>query len=296
VLAVLGRYWQVAKPGIVGGNLIAVAGGFLLASGGHAPAGPLLATIAGMALVIASACVLNNCLDRDLDRRMARTRGRVLARGLMAPRDAAIYALVLGLAGLAVLVIGGHALAAAVALAGFAVYIGIYTVAMKRRSVHAPLAGSLAGACPPLAGYCAAGGRIDAGALILLLMFALWQMPHFYAIAVYRLDDYAAAGVPVLPVSKGVATTRRHIIAHVLAFGATALALGLAGYAGGLYLAVAAASAAAWLVLAWAYRPASPRPWARRLFVCSIVVICALSVMMAVDAAVPPPALSYAAR
>jgi heme o synthase len=293
----LRAYWQVVKPGIVGGNLIAVAGGFLLAADGHAPAGLLLATIAGMALVIASACVLNNCLDRDLDRRMVRTRERVLARGLMAPRDAGIYAAVLGIAGIAVLAAVTNALVVAAALAGFAVYLGLYTLAMKRRSVHAPLAGSLAGACPPLAGYCAASGRIDTGALILLLMFALWQMPHFYAIAVYRLDDYAAAGVPVLPVRKGVAVTRRHIIAYILAFGIAALMLAPAGYAGGRYLAVAAASVAAWLGLAWAYRPAATRLWARRLFVCSVVVICALSAMMAIDAAAPmPPPAVYAAR
>lgn len=281
------HYWQVVKPGIVGGNLISAAAGLLLAAGGHAHVGLLAATLGGIGLVIASACVLNNCLDRDMDRLMLRTRDRVLARGLMSPRAAAIYAVVLGIAGIAVLGAVANALAVAIVMAGFAVYVGVYSLVMKRRSVYAPLLGSLAGAAPPLAGYCAVSGRFDAGAAILLLMFALWQMPHFYAIAVYRLDDYIAAAIPVLPVRQGVAATRRHIIVYILAFAAAALMLGLTGYAGGGYLVVAAVASLAWLGLAWAYKPSEARPWARRLFICSVVTICALSTMMSVDAASP---------
>jgi len=277
------HYWQVTKPGIIGGNLIATAGGFLLAAGGHAHTGLLAPTLAGIALVIASACVLNNCLDRDVDRLMVRTRERVLARGLMSPAVAAVYAALLGTAGIAVLAAADNALAIGIVLAGFAVYVGAYTAVMKRRSVYAPLVGSLAGAAPPLAGYCAVSGRFDAGALLLLLMFSLWQMPHFYAIAVYRLDDYVTAALPVLPVKKGVTATRRHIIAYILAFAAAALLLGIGGYAGGGYLAAAAACSLAWLGLAWAYRAGEAQRWARRLFVCSLVTICALSAMMAID-------------
>jgi heme o synthase len=290
----LRHYWQVVKPGIVGGNLISATGGFLLAAGGHADAGLLAATLGGIGLAIASACVLNNCLDRDMDRLMLRTRKRVLARGLMSPRAAIIYAAVLGIAGIVVLGAGANALAVAAVMAGFAVYVGLYSLVMKRRSVYAPLVGSLAGAAPPLAGYCAVSGRFDAGAAILLLMFALWQIPHFYAIAVYRLDDYIAAAIPVLPVRQGVAATRRHIIAYILAFAVAALMLGLAGYAGGGYVAVAATSSLAWLILAWRYSPPDMRRWARRLFVCSVVTICALSIMMSVDA-VPPVARALVA-
>lgn len=287
--AVFRHYWQVIKPGIIGGNLIAAAGGFLLAADGHAPTDLLPPTLAGVALVIASACVLNNCLDRDMDRLMTRTRDRVLARGLMSPAAAVIYAVLLGTAGIAILMAVDNALAIIVVLAGFTVYVGAYTVVMKRRSVYAPLVGSMAGAAPPLAGYCAVSGRFDAGALILLLMFSLWQLPHFYAIAVYRLDDYVAAAVPVLPVKKGVAATRRHIIAYILAFAAVALMLGFGGYAGGGYLAVAATCSLAWLALAWAYRAGGAQRWARRLFICSLVTVCALSAMMAID---PSPAIS----
>lgn len=280
-------YWRVTKPGIIGGNLISVTAGFFLARGAHVSM--LLPTLAGMALVIASACVLNNCLDRDLDRRMRRTRGRALARGAMRPRAACIYAAALALAGFGLLAARTDALALALALAGFSVYVVVYTLWLKRRSAWATWIGSLAGAAPPLAGYAAASGRFDTGALMLLLIFALWQIPHFYAIAVCRLDDYTAAAIPVLPAVRGVEAAQRRIIACILAFTLAALLPAVGGYAGAGYLAVAAVCGLGWLALAWRARSCSgDRRWARRVFVASLVTICAVSAMMVADTPARP--------
>ena len=198
----LRNYYQVTKPGIIFANMISATGGYFLASKGDVDIS-LPMTIAGISLVIASGCVLNNYLDRDLDRRMARTCNRVLARGLMSPTAAGCYALALGVGGMALLALTTNILCVAILFAGFLVYVGIYSLYLKRHSIHAPLVGSLAGATPPVAGYCAASGQFDMGALILFSIFALWQMPHFYAIAIYRLDDYAAAGIPVFPLQRG---------------------------------------------------------------------------------------------
>jgi len=283
---VIGDYWRVTKPGIVGGNLVSVMAGFFLAGGASAS---LLPVLVGMALVIASACVLNNCLDRDLDRRMRRTRNRALARGAMSPRAACIYAAVLGLAGFGLLAARTNGLALGMALAGFVVYVVVYTLIMKRRSPWATWVGSLAGAAPPLAGYGAASGRFDAGAVVLLLVFGLWQIPHFYAIAVSRLDDYTAAGIPVLPAVRGVDATQRQIITSILAFTAAAAMLGIAGYAGSGYLVVAVTCGLVWLALACCGRAvAGDRAWARRVFVASLVTLCAVSAMMAIDAPAHP--------
>lgn len=283
----IGDYWRVTKPGIVGGNLLSVIAGFFLARGTDASL--LMPTLAGMALVIASACVLNNCLDQDLDRHMRRTRYRVLARGAMMPRRACIYAAALGLGGFGLLAARINALALGMALAGFAVYVVVYTLWLKRRSSWASLIGSLAGAAPPLAGYCAASNRFDAGAVMLLLIFGLWQIPHFYAIAVCRLDDYTAAAIPVLPAIRGVDATQRQIIAYILAFTVAALMPGIGGYAGSGYLVVAAACGLGWLALACRARTAGgDRRWARRVFVASLVTICAVSVMMAADEPAQP--------
>lgn len=277
-------YLQVVKPGIIGGNLITATAGFLLASGGNVKSAQLEATLIGIGLVIASACVLNNNLDRDLDRLMSRTRDRVLATGAMQPCIANFYALLLGITGALMLWEKIGTLVFSIVLTGFIIYIGVYTIVLKRRSVYAALVGSFSGAAPPVAGYCAASGCFDTGAMILLLAFSLWQIPHFYAIAVYRLDDYIAASIPVIPARRGVEVTRRHIIAFIVAFCAASMLLGFYGYAGVAYLSVTGASALVWLGMAWVYQPSEPRIWARRLFFCSIAIVCLLSVTMSIDA------------
>lgn len=278
------NYFQVIKPGIIFANVISIAGGFLLASKGRADIALLLETIIGISLVMASGCVLNNCVDRDVDRMMMRTCNRALARGLMSPGAASCYASVLGVGGMALLASTTNLLCVAIVFIGFLVYAGVYSLYLKRYSIYAPLIGSLAGATPPLAGYCAVTGQFDMGALILLSIFSLWQMPHFYAIAIYRLDDYAAAAIPVLPLQRGVTAAKRHIIAYIFAFIVASLMLTFTGYTGYGFLEVAVSLGLVWLCGAFvAYRTSNDRLWARRLFVCSIVVIVALSVMMSID-------------
>ena len=285
---VIKKYIRVTKPGIIFGNLITAAGGFLLASKGRIDIAVLMSTIAGITLVVASGCVFNNWIDRNLDRKMARTRHRVLAQGLMSPKTAVFYASLLGAAGIALLWAATNMLCVAIVLGGFAIYVVVYSLYLKRNSVYGALIGSLAGAAPPLAGYCAAGNRFDTGALIILSIFSLWQMPHCYAIAIYRFKDYAAAGIPVLPVHQGMPTAKKHIVAYILAFTAAALMLTVGGYAGYGYLAVAVAMSLAWLWMALAgFKRSDERVWAKRLFIFSIVTIAVLSVMMAADFTIP---------
>lgn len=283
----------VTKPGIILGNLVTAGCAFLLASHGRVDIALLLATVAGIGLVIASACVLNNCIDRDMDRRMPRTCDRPLAAGRMLPASALCYAALLGVVGMTTLLYAANGLVSAIVAVGFIVYVCLYSLWLKPASHQAPLIGSLAGAAPPLAGYCAAGNSFDAGAMILLAMFVLWQMPHFYAISVYRRDEYAAANVPVLPLRFGAAAAKRRIMLYVPGFLAAAMALELAGYAGRHYLTAALLSGGAWLLMAWlAWDSSDNRRWGKRLFVCSIAVIMLLSLMMAIDTTPLPPVLS----
>ncbi len=284
------NYLLIAKPGIVCGNLISAAAGFLLASKGQVDAVALLATLSGIALVVAAGGVFNNCVDRKIDRKMLRTRHRALARGLIKLPSAVAYATLLGLAGLALLGAATNLLSVGLVLAGLVIYVGVYSLYLKRRSVYAALVGSLAGATPPLAGYCAVTGRFDLGAVILLAVFGLWQMPHCYAIAVFRLDDYTAANLPVLPVKRGTAAARKHMVGYILAFMAATLMLTAGGYTGYRTLAVAAGLGLSWLYLAWSgYQAAEERLWARKLFIFSILAIFILSVMMSVDFTAPVP-------
>jgi heme o synthase len=284
------NYLLVAKPGIVFGNLISAAAGFFLASKGRVDVAALLATLIGISLVVASGCVFNNCVDRKIDRRMIRTRNRTLARGLMSLKIAVSYATILGIAGVALLCAATNLLAVVIVLAGLVIYVGVYSLYMKRNSAYSALIGSLAGATPPLAGYCAVTGHFDMGAVILLLIFSLWQMPHCYAIAVFRLDDYTAAAIPVLPVKQGTAAAKKHMVGYILLFMAATLMLTFGGYTGYSTFAVATVLGLSWMYMAWSgYKASDERLWAKRLFIFSLLTIFSVSVMMSIDFTGPVP-------
>jgi protoheme IX farnesyltransferase len=292
------NYLLVAKPGIVCGNLVSAAAGFFLASKGQIDGVALPATLFGISLVVASACVFNNCIDRNLDRKMLRTRHRVLAQGLISLKAAVSYAAILGVGGLALLWTAANLLTVAIVVAGWVIYVGVYSLYLKRHSIYRTFIGSLAGAAPPLAGYCAVTGRFDLGAVILLALNSLWQMPHCYAIAVFRQDDYTAAAIPVLPVKQGTVAAKRHMAGYILAFLAAALMLTVGGYTGYRTLAVATGLCLSWLYLAWwGYKATDERLWARKLFIFSLLAIFILNVMMSIDFTTPVPSeilLSYA--
>ncbi|OSN10395.1 protoheme IX farnesyltransferase [Lonsdalea iberica] len=283
------QYLQVTKPGIIFGNLISVIGGFLLAANGSIDYPLFIATLFGVSLVVASGCVFNNVIDRDIDKKMERTKNRVLVRGLISLKVTLAYAALLGIAGFALLYVAANPLAMWLAVIGFVVYVGVYSLYMKRHSVYGTLIGSLSGAAPPVIGYCAVSNQFDAGALILLLIFSLWQMPHSYAIAIFRFKDYQAANIPVLPVVKGISVAKHHITLYILAFMIATLMLSLGGYAGYKYLVVAAAVSLWWLGMALSgYKNLNDdRLWAKKLFVFSIVAITSLSVMMSIDSITP---------
>lgn len=280
----LKKYLLVTKPGIIFGNLISVAGGFFLASRGRIDGELLVATLLGVALVIASGCVFNNVIDRDIDRLMERTRQRALVKGVISPPVALVYALGLGIAGFLLLYFGGNFLAALFGIIGFVVYVGLYSLCLKRQSIHGTLVGSISGAVPPVIGYCAVTGVFDLGALLLLLIFSMWQMPHSFAIGIFRYQDYKAAGIPVLPVARDLRSAKRQIVVYIVIFAVVALMLSVAGYTGYGYFAVAFGMSLYWLYLAVkGFDATDDIRWARRVFGFSILIVTALSVMMAID-------------
>lgn len=287
------RYLQVTKPGIIMGNLISVAGGFFLAARGEFDWPVFLATVIGLSLVVASGCAVNNGIDSDIDARMRRTRHRVTVTGELSTGAAMVFGAVLGLVGFALLAAYTNGISVAFAALGWLVYVGLYSLWLKRRSVYGTLVGALSGAMPPVVGYCAVTGRFDAGALILLVMFCLWQMPHSYAIAIFRYRDYEAAGIPVLPVAHGIARARRHIVLYIAVFSLVTVLLPLGGYTGLAFMAVACITSLWWLAMALrGYRPdIDVTGWARQVFGFSIVTITALSVTMALDFTATAPDL-----
>jgi protoheme IX farnesyltransferase len=248
-------------------------------------------------MVVASGCVFNNCIDRDIDIKMERTKNRVMVQGGMSLPLALIYATLLGLGGFSLLYVQANPLAAYCALIGFVVYVGFYSLWLKRKSVHGTLVGSLSGAMPPVIGYCAVSNSFDLAAVTLLVMFSLWQMPHSFAIAIFRFKDYSAANIPVLPVARGILAAKKQIVLYVLAFVLATLMLTLGGYAGLGYMAVAAGMGLYWLYMAWGgYKAEDDSKWARKVFGFSILTVTALSVMMSVDSQTAADVLMTYAR
>ena len=278
-------FLTLTKPGIIGGNVISLMGGFFLAARGEVDPWLFCLTLIGLALVIASGCAFNNVIDRDIDALMWRTRNRPLVQGRITPVTTLWFATLLGVAGFTTLALGTNLLTVGLAAFGFVIYVGVYSLYMKRHSEYGTLVGSLSGAVPPVVGYCAVTGQFDTGALTLLVIFCLWQMPHSYAIAIFRLKDYRAASIPVLPVVRGIETAKHYILGYILAFVVATLTLSLAGYAGTGYFIVALAMGVYWLYLGLeGYRARDDEKWARQVFGFSILTITALSLMMSLDA------------
>jgi heme o synthase len=269
----LRAYYYLTKPGIIQGNSMAALAGFLFASGRSIHWLLLAESLAGIALVIASACVYNNYIDRGIDAKMARTKRRALVKGSISGRSALIYATVLGTAGFGLLAYFTTVPTVALGIIGFVDYIVFYGIS-KRHSTLGTLVGSISGAVPPAAGYTAVTGHFDTAALLLFLVMVFWQMPHFFGIAMYRHDDYRDAGMPVLPVAKGMNTAKLQTLAYMAAFTVAVPLLTLLGYAGITYAVVSLLLGICWL---WRgvrnLKTADDRQWGRHTFLFSLLVL-----------------------
>jgi protoheme IX farnesyltransferase len=286
-MGVFRKYYLLTKPGIIRGNLFTATAGFLLGCKGHFDWTLLLAVWGGVALVIASGCVFNNYIDRGIDVKMKRTKKRALVTGAVSGQAALTFGTVLGLAGFTLLGVCTNLLTVAVGFVGFVFYVVIYGI-VKRMSPFGTVVGSVSGAIPPVAGYTAAANALDGGALLLFAILSFWQMPHFYSIAMYRSKEYAAAGIPVLPLVKGMRQTKIYILIYIVAFLGAVMSLTVFGYTGYLYLAVALLFGLVWL---WkgvqGFKALDDNKWARTMFGYSLLALMAASIMICVDALLP---------
>ncbi len=279
----------LTKPGIIFGNLIASVSGFLLAAQGNVDFFLLAMMVIGTTLVIASGCIFNNYIDRDIDQKMARTQDRALAQGRVSGSLALSLGTITGALGFYTLYAGTNTMALLFGVIGFIVYVGFYTLRYKRSSVYDTLVGSLSGACPPVIGYVSVTGNFDVGAAILLVTFCFWQIPHSYAIAICRYSDYKAANIPVLPVEQGLEAARFHMYFYIMGFALAALLLAERGYAGTIYTLVISLMSLYWLYLVKAGNKFQDEvAWGRKLFVFSIVTITVFSVLISFDYVVKP--------
>ena len=255
----------------------------MVAAGRHLSWALLGYTMLGGALAAGAANAINMYWDRDVDAVMARTRRRPVPAGRVPPGRALAFGIVLAVLSVAVFGPLVNWLSAALAVGGILFYVFVYTIWLKRLTPQNIVIGGAAGAVPPLVGWAAVTGQVTVPALLLFAIIFLWTPPHFWALALYKRQDYAAAGIPMLPVVAGEAHTRREITRYSLALVAATLLLVPIGGAGLLYLTTALILGAGFIYLALALgREAGGRP-AMRLFGYSIVYLALLFVAMAVD-------------
>jgi protoheme IX farnesyltransferase len=275
----------MTKPGIILGNLFTVAAGFLLASKGNVDILLFFATLMGIIFIIASACVFNNYIDRKVDAKMERTKNRPLAAGLISAQNAILFATLLLLIGNWILFAYTNVLTLSIADFGFFVYVVLYSL-WKCRTIYGTAIGSIAGAVPPVIGYCAVSNRLDAGALILFAIMVLWQMPHFFSIAIYHFDDYRAAKIPVLPIERGMLRTKIHMVIYIACFIFAAFLLTFFNFTGFAYLTVITCIGLCWLALCLkGFNAQNEKIWGRDMFRLSLVAIGAFCIMIPLNLA-----------
>ena len=276
-------YVALAKPRLNGLVVASALAGYVMAGGDTADAVRVICTVAGTALVAGGASAFNQLLERDSDALMRRTRMRPLPDGRLQPSEALVFGTVLSAAGLAILAAGVNALSAVVALATLASYAVVYTP-LKRRTSFATVIGAFPGALPPAIGWAAGRGSLSQGAWVLFGIVFLWQLPHFLAIAWIYREDYARAGLPMLPVIEPDGrSTARQAVAYSAALLPLAMAPTLIGMAGTVYFTGAFALTGALLLLAIFFALDRTTLAARRLFYGSIIYLPLLWILMIAD-------------
>jgi heme o synthase len=279
-------YLELTKPRIV--MLVMVTGvpALLMAGDGSPAPGLFWGTLLGTVLAAASAASFNHYVDRDIDGLMQRTRSRPLPAGVLPPSHALWLGFILAALAWATLMVFANLLAASLAIASIVYYAVIYSVWLKRRTPQNIVIGGGAGASAPLIAWAAVTGRIELPAVLLAAIVFFWTPPHFWALSLYRRDDYLRANLPMLPVTHGEEETRRQIALYSLALVPVTLALAPLGVVGPIYWVPALALGAVFIYLAMALQRSAQIPHAIRLFRFSILYLFLLFVMMAVDAAV----------
>lgn len=273
---------SLTKPRLSSLVLATTAGGMWLAPG-ELSVTRILVTMLATSGVVGAANALNCYWERDSDRFMARTKNRPLPSGRMEPAVALWFGLSLAAVSLPALALGANLLTAFLGLVALLSYVLAYTP-LKARTSAAMLVGAVPGALPPLMGWTAVTGQVDSGGFVLFSILFLWQMPHFIAIALFRKDEYAAAGLKSVPLERGDESSRAQIVLYLVALLPMTMLPFQLRIAGPWYLLVAAALGLAFLGLgAWGFFKRLGKAWARQTFIFSLLYLAALFAALMLD-------------
>jgi protoheme IX farnesyltransferase len=281
-IAGVGDYIELMKPRVMSLVVFTAFVGLVIAPGHLHPVIALTALIC-IAVGAGAAGALNMWYDADIDARMARTQARPIPAGRVAPGEALAFGVTLAVFAVVVLGLLVNVVAGALLAATIAFYVLVYTMWLKRRTPQNIVIGGAAGALPPMIGWAAVTGGLAVEPALLFLIIFFWTPPHFWALSLYRTDDYARAGVPMLPVVAGETETRRQILLYSLVLAPLGAAPWSLGYAGLLYGIVAVAGGAAMVALAVRIRRERGHTACKQMFGFSIVYLFLLFAMLLVD-------------
>ncbi|MBN8728699.1 MAG: heme o synthase [Xanthomonadales bacterium] len=291
--ALVSQYLEVTKPRIVALIVFTALIGMLLAVPGVPPLRQAIAGFIGIWLAAASAAALNHLIDQRIDRVMARTSRRPLATGTLTPRQVLVFALALGALSMLILLTLVNPITALLTFASLIGYAVVYTAFLKRATSQNIVIGGIAGAAPPLCGWAAVtamqGPRDWAHALLLVLIIFVWTPPHFWALAIFRREDYSRAHVPMLPVTHGVTYTRWHVLLYTILLLVVTVLPWLTGMSGVFYLGGALVLGGGFLWYAIRLLDPPDDYFAMRVFNYSIVYLMALFAFLLVDHYIAPP-------
>ena len=279
-------YVALTKPRIIVLLLFTALGGMFLAAGGAPEVSLMLLVLGGGTLAAGGANALNQCLEGDIDGQMSRTRNRPVAVGRIRPRQAMAFGI--GLNAIAFIVLSSYVnpLSAVLTLSATLFYVFVYTMGLKRTTPQNIVIGGAAGAIPPMVGWVAVTGHMGLPAVYLFSIVFLWTPPHFWALSLTLRDDYARAGIPMLPVVVGIYETKKSIMLYALLVVALALMFVATGSVGLIYLAAAAGLGMTFLYYAWRLFREPGINWASGLFLYSIVYLALLFLAIMVDSSV----------
>ena len=279
--AVVSDYLEMTKPKVQSLLLFTTVATMYVA--GDPSLGLVALTCLGGALSAGGAGAINHALDRDLDRMMKRTAGRPVASGRVSPRAAIAFGVLLGCASFALLALAVNPLAAVLATSGLLGYVLVYTLWLKRSTPQNIVIGGAAGAVPPLVAWSAVTGGLDGTPLYLFAIVFFWTPPHFWSLSLLMKDEYARAGVPMLPVVRGEAETRRQILLYAILLYAVSQLPFCAGGLGTVYLACSVLLGAAFVYGAYRLLRRPDRRTALRLYLYSLAYLALLFAAMVAD-------------
>ena len=277
------QFYALTKPRVVQLIVFCAVIGMLLATPGLPDWRVVLAAASGIWLVAAAAAAFNCLVEQRIDSRMARTAWRPTATGALTSRQALVFSMLLGVAGSALLYVAVNPLTMWLTFATFVGYAVVYTVVLKPLTPQNIVIGGASGAMPPVLGWAAMRGDVGPEALILCLIIFLWTPPHFWALALYRAEDYRRSGLPMLPITHGSAFTRLHVLLYTLVLFAATLLPFVAAMSGVIYLAAACVLGTMFTSHAWQLWRGYSDARARAMFRFSIVYLALLFGALLVD-------------